>query len=163
MKSKISHFVFFAILIFSISIRVYYIQEQSRQRHFCLTTYDGLGYYMYLPAGLIYNDVRQLNWLPAIDKQYSVIGGWQYQTIKEKNGNFVFKYLGGTAIMQLPFFIMGHVVAKTWGYQADGFSPPYQYALVLAAFFYAFVGLFIYAVSSCSILRIKLWQSRSCC
>ena len=142
MKSKISHFVFFAILIFSISIRVYYIQEQSRQRHFCLTTYDGLGYYMYLPAGLIYNDVRQLNWLPAIDKQYSVIGGWQYQTIKEKNGNFVFKYMGGTAIMQLPFFIMAHVVAKTWGYQADGFSPPYQYALVLAAFFYAFVGLF---------------------
>ena len=142
MKSRFSLFAFFTILIISISIRIYDINKQWQHRQFCLTTFDALGYYMYLPAGLIYDDVLKVNWLQAIDVKYGVVGSWQYQTIKEKNGNFVFKYLGGVAIMELPFFLMGHAVAKSAGFEADGFSLPYQYALVVAAFFYAFIGLY---------------------
>ena len=142
MKSRFSLFAFFTILIISISIRIYDINKQWQHRQFCLTTFDALGYYMYLPAGLIYDDVLKVNWLQAIDVKYGVVGSWQYQTIKEKNGNFVFKYLGGVAIMELPFFLIGHAVAKSAGFEADGFSLPYQYALIVAAFFYAFIGLY---------------------
>lgn len=130
------------ILIVTVSIRWFYIQNLPKEKSFCITTYDALGYYLYLPAIFINKDLTQLEWLPAIDAKYSVIGGWQYQTIKEKNGNFVFKYLGGVAILELPFFCLGHLVSKITNSPSDGFSTPYQYSLVFAAFFYAFLGLF---------------------
>ena len=131
------------ILIVTLSIRLFYIQNLPKEKSFCVTTYDALGYYLYLPAIFINKDMTQLEWLPAIDAKYSVIGGWQYQTIKEKNGNFVFKYLGGVALLEFPFFCLGHVVSKITNLPSDGFSLPYQYSLVLAAFFYAFLGLIL--------------------
>ena len=55
-----------------------------------ITTWDALGYYMYLPAIFIYNDVKELKWFPEIDKEYSVSGGYMYQAQEHKNGNYVF-------------------------------------------------------------------------
>jgi hypothetical protein len=142
MKNKYSLVSFFAILTISLSIRAYYIQHPSNHKNFCLTTFDALGYYMYLPAIFIYQDVRQMAWLPAIDNQYAVTGGAAYQTVIAKNGNHVGKFLGGVALMQMPFFITAHIFTKINGYPSDGFSAPYQYAVFIAAFFYAFLGLF---------------------
>jgi hypothetical protein len=143
MKTNYTPLSIFVILIVIVFTRACYSPLGVREKPLRLTTYDALGYYMYLPSTIIYNDATQLKWLPAIDSQYTVIGGWQYQTIKEKNGNFVFKYLGGVALMELPFFLVGHAVAKMTHYPPDGFSAPYQYALLMAAFFYAFLGLFL--------------------
>jgi hypothetical protein len=131
------------IFLISISIRFYYIQNVPKESTFRLTTYDAFGYYMYLPAIFIHDDVSQLKWLPAIDSQYAVIGGWQYQTIKKKNGDHVFKYLGGVALLELPFFAISHIFCHLTSFPTDGFSLPYQYALVVSAFFYAFLGLII--------------------
>jgi hypothetical protein len=143
MRTNYAPLSIFVILIITVFIRVWYSPLIKNEKPLRLTTYDAFGYYMYLPSTIIYNDATQLKWLPAIDSQYAVIGGWQYQTIKEKNGNFVFKYLGGVALMELPFFLVGHAVAKMTDYPPDGFSAPYQYALLAAAFFYAFLGLFL--------------------
>ena len=85
---KYRNYSLFSLLLtflISISIRFHYIQNVPKESSFRLTTYDALGYYLYLPAIFIYKDMTQLEWLPAIDAKYSVIGGWQYQTIKEKN------------------------------------------------------------------------------
>ena len=90
MKSKYSITAFILIGIISISIRIDYAQKEAQQKQFCLTTYNAFGYYMYLPSALIYQDMRQLTWLPTIDRQYSVTGGSLYQAIKEKNGHHVF-------------------------------------------------------------------------
>ena len=108
-----------------------------------ITTWDALGYYMYLPAIFIYKDVKKLKWFPEIDKEYSVSGGWFYQAVKLKNGNYVFKYLGGVAIMQAPFFFIGHIVALNTDYKADGFSPPYQYALGFGIVLYIILAIFL--------------------
>lgn len=143
MKINYTPLSIFVILIITVFTRACYSPLGVREKPLRLTTYDALGYYLYLPSTIIYKDATQLKWLPAIDSQYTVIGGWQYQTIKEKNGNFIFKYLGGVALMELPFFLVGHVVAKMTDYPPDGFSAPYQYALLTAAFFYAFLGLFL--------------------
>ena len=89
-----------------------------------VTTWDAFGYYVYLPALFIYHDYKELKWLPEIDSKYAVTGGNGWQALKADNGNYVFKYLGGVAVMQLPFFLAGHVFAKGLGYPADGFSPP---------------------------------------
>ncbi len=108
-----------------------------------LTTYDAFGYYMYLPKLLIYKDV-QLNWLKPIDAKYHVVGGDDiYQAGKAANGNYVCSYFAGVAFLELPFFLIAHNSARALGFEADGFSPPYQYALVFGVLFYAFLGLFV--------------------
>lgn len=108
-----------------------------------ITTWDALGYYMYLPAIFIYKDVTELKWFAEVDKQYGVSGGYMYQAQFSENGNYVFKYLGGVAIIQAPFFFIGHLIALNTDYPADGFSPPYQYALGFGMILYVILALFL--------------------
>jgi len=109
-----------------------------------LTTWDALGYYMYLPSAFIYDDATQLKWFPEIDKKYYVSGGWVYQAnIYKKTNKYVFKYLGGVAIMEMPFFLVGHCIAKIFHYTADGFSPPYQYSIAFGVLLYCLLSVFL--------------------
>jgi hypothetical protein len=107
-----------------------------------LTTWDALGYYMYLPGIFIYKDLKEIKWFFENDEVYSLSGGKVYQAGKYKNGNYVFKYLGGVAILELPFFFIGHQIAKHTHYKADGFSSPYQYALGFGNLICFFIGYF---------------------
>ncbi|OJW96134.1 MAG: hypothetical protein BGO70_00160 [Bacteroidetes bacterium 43-93] len=106
------------------------------------TDWDNLGYYLYLPGIFTYHDIKALNWIHPIDSQYHMIGGQLYQANKVENGNMVSKYLGGVALMQTPFFFAGDWVANHYHCPVDGFSPPYQWAVAIAAIFYALLGLF---------------------
>lgn len=108
-----------------------------------VTTWDALGYYMYLPSIFIYQDITELKWLPEIDKQYSLSGGDIYQAQRHENGKYVFKYLGGVSIMEMPFFLIGHVIAINTKYKADGFSPPYQYSIAFGAVIYCILAIFL--------------------
>lgn len=108
-----------------------------------LTNWDGLGYYMYLPSGFIYDDFTELDWYPEMNEKYHLSGGDFYQANKADNGNYVNKYLGGVSIMQMPLFGIAHVIALNSDYPADGFSPPYQYTLAYGALFYCILALFL--------------------
>lgn len=108
-----------------------------------VTTWDAMGYYMYAPSMYIYHDYKELKWVPEIDAKYQLSGGIFYQALKDENGNYFYKYLGGVSLMQFPFFLAAHYMAPSLGYPQDGFSLPYQYAVVLAALFYAILGLFV--------------------
>ena len=108
------------ISIFLISYRGITIDTDSKAS-FVATNWDAFGYYVYLPAFLIYEDATKLEWLPAIDQKYGVTGGKLYQANKYKNGNYVFKYLGGVSLMELPWFLLGHSIAKWLDFPADGF------------------------------------------
>lgn len=108
-----------------------------------VTTWDALGYYMYLPSVFIYNDATQLKWFPGIDKKYQVSGGWVYQANIYKNNKYVFKYLGGVAIMEMPLFLIGHCIAETFHYEPDGFSAPYQYSIAFGVLVYCLLSVFL--------------------
>jgi hypothetical protein len=108
-----------------------------------ITTWDAFGYYMYLPATIIYHDFNKLDWVPNIDNQYAVTGGDGVQAEKAENGNYVFKYLGGVAILQLPFFLYAHCATNFCGCPADGFSSMYQYALSFGVILYCFLSLLL--------------------
>lgn len=107
------------------------------------TSWDAFGYYMYLPSVLIYDDVRTLEWLPQIDSTYHVTGGHLYQAMQLESGTFTNKYLCGVAILQLPFFGLGHIMAGMLGYPQDGFSAPYQYAIMFGGIVWVLIGLFL--------------------
>ncbi len=144
MKGKFSIFAILFVLVISIALRGYYYHFQSSERVFSHLTFDAFGYYMYLPSGIIYGDMTSVDWIDPMHQQYGVKGGdWLYQTILQNDGRHVFKYLGGVALLQSPFFLMAHLLAPSLGYAADGFSLPYQWAIILAAFFYGFLGLWL--------------------
>ncbi|MBI1306778.1 MAG: hypothetical protein GC181_09205 [Bacteroidetes bacterium] len=142
MKNKLSLFACITVCLIMLAYRISY-SGLVRDKPLKVISFDVFGYYMYLPSMLIYHDVTELNWLPEIENEYEVTGGYLYQSNKCDNGNYVNKYLGGVAILQLPFFLAAHVVALNSGFKADGFSPPYQYASALAGLFYCILAMFL--------------------
>lgn len=108
-----------------------------------VTTWDAFGYYMYLPSAFIYHDMRELNWVEEANRKYDLTGGELYQASLQKDGKYVFKYLGGVAIMQAPFFFIGHAIAHITGAPADGFSWPYQYCIAFGAILWVTLGLLL--------------------
>lgn len=105
--------------------------------------WDVSGYYMYLPATFIYQDLRQCNFRDEIIKKYKPTPDFQ-QAFRHTNGNFVMKYPIGMAIQYTPAFFLAHAYCKLTGqYPADGFSFPYQLMISVGSFFVALIGLFI--------------------
>jgi hypothetical protein len=132
-----------AIIVIALVMLQYRMWHITPERPLNITQWDAFGYYMYLPATVIYKDYKQLDWLTEIDKRYHVTGGDGWQADKLENGNYVFKYLGGVAIMQLPLFLLAHTIAKHSHYPPDGFSPPYQYVVSFGVILYCVLALFL--------------------
>jgi len=142
MKNKYSFIALFLIAIIVVSFR--FIPERyPKDKSLVVTTWDAFGYYIYLPSFFIYHDYKDLKWFPEIDKKYSVSGGWIYQANKCKNGNYLFSYTGGVAIMESPLFLFGHIFATNFGYKTDGFSPPYQFSIAFGAIIYFILALIL--------------------
>ena len=91
---------------------------------------DMEGYYVYLPATFIHGgfsgfqvkDTSYLKPWPNTDKIYT-------------------KYTSGVALLEAPFFLTAHLLSKPLGYESDGYSLIYSYALMAAGVFYMVMGL----------------------
>ena len=103
-------------------------------------SWDVSGYYFYLPALFIYQDITKLAWKDSIQEKYSPASSL-YQAFPHRSGNYIMKYSAGMAVMYLPFFIIGHAVALVGPWPADGFSLPYQLAINLGCLLVALAGL----------------------
>jgi len=136
MKSRLSILI---IISFTIFFRLSFSPINDKKIN--VLTYDAFGYYIYLPSIFIYDDYKELKWIDKIDDQYKVTGGKLYQANKEKNENYVFKYFCGVSILQAPFFAMANSTAEKLGFPPDGFSMPYQIAIVFSSIFYFILGL----------------------
>ncbi len=110
---------------------------------------DGLGYYSYLPAYLIYHDLSMESlFSPTRFYDYPSAGGTDFHPGEgfyryPGTGRYLVKYPIGMAIMMLPFFILGHLSSPLWGFIQDGFSPTYQVAVALSAIFFMLAGIYI--------------------
>lgn len=106
-------------------------------------SWDNYGYYLHLPATLIYKDPGITgHWVDTLNNKYQKDRPF-YQVWDGTNGRKVNVYPVGLAICNLPFFLGGHLFAKISGYAADGLSPPYQWAMILSALFYAILGMWL--------------------
>ncbi|GAB5539037.1 MAG: hypothetical protein Salg2KO_11400 [Salibacteraceae bacterium] len=108
------------------------------------TTWDVLGYYLYLPATFIHADpmLDNIDWIEKANENYKLTGTIYQLSYKNKNGPMYF-FLMGMALFYLPFFILGHLLTIAIGGIADGFSPIYQYTLVAGGIFYTLLGVFL--------------------
>ncbi len=103
-------------------------------------SWDVMGYYLYLPAAIIYKDLKTLSFKDKILETYRPTSGF-YQAFQHESGNFVMKYPIGMAILYLPFFLIAHFLAGLLGFPTDGFSLPYQMGISWGSIFMAFMGL----------------------
>jgi hypothetical protein len=95
---------------------------------------DKAGYYVYLPAALKYN-FNPESFPQDMDKKTG--HGFTLE-------NKVFtKYTYGVALLQMPFYLLADIFAEQMGFERDGFSPIYHWAVNVAAVFYLMFGLLL--------------------
>jgi len=117
-------------------------------------SWDVFGYYLYLPFTFIYHDLglKDFSVVDGILDKYHNTSTF-YQAIAMPEGHYVMKYSMGMSFFYAPFFFIGHVVARVSGFPADGFSLPYQYAILTGGILYTLLG--IWALSS---LLVRLFS-----
>lgn len=132
--------VWVACLLIIFTILAYDINDTYWDDYQKIIYWDVLSYYAYLPATYIYNDIS----LSFIDKNPVLYGDkfWPYKT---PTGKYAIKTSMGLAFLYAPFFFVAHPMAQMLGYEANGYSPPYKFALTLSALFYLAIGLYFLA------------------
>jgi hypothetical protein len=101
---------------------------------------DAKGYYAYLPATFIYHDFN-FNFFEQIEKTKYYNKNLYYDYRSGANGSTINKYYCGTAIAELPFFLIAHGISYLSNNEMDGYSRLYPVLISIAAIFYLFIGL----------------------
>jgi hypothetical protein len=105
--------------------------------------WDVSTYYWYLPSIFVYHDLKHQAFGPTIIDKYHPTPSFD-QSYVGPAGNRVITYSSGMAVMYFPFFILAHITAPYFGYPADGFSLPYQFALSMGSLLISFIGLWFF-------------------
>lgn len=131
MKRLLYNSSFFVLLFIAVSgitlIFCDWLAHSSAQQPFTKIDGDGKDYYSYLTSAFISKDLAHL------DPNTSFI-------VETPTGN-INVHPVGVAVLQLPFFGLGYLVAMISGQNTDGFSLPFQLAICLAALCYLMLGL----------------------
>lgn len=100
-------------------------------------SWDVLGYYLYLPSTFVHNDffLSNYEWL-KVEAENRMLADNLYMVSSAPNGKAMYFFLMGMAFLYFPFFIIAHLLAPVLGYNADGFSEPYLYAMVICGLVY---------------------------
>lgn len=143
-----TRFSFAAALLISLTFVFVKIRQVCTVEPFIRESYaiswDIYGYYLHLPATFIHNDpgIEDRAWLDSLNTKYQA-GRPFYQAHPGQNNRMVNVYPAGLAICNLPFFTLGHISAKLFGYPPDGLSPPYQWAIIFSGLFYGVLGCWL--------------------
>lgn len=131
------------VILCYILIRVSFLfQKWDKPGTEATLSWDVFGYYLYLPASLIYDDLGGLGFVDEIISTYHPSGSF-YHAVEQADGQHVMKYPVGMALIYLPLFLLGHLGAFLSNFPMDGFSWPYQFAISMGCICYAFLGLWV--------------------
>ncbi|HRG58369.1 MAG TPA: hypothetical protein PK323_05380 [Bacteroidia bacterium] len=102
---------------------------------------DAWGYYAYLPAVFVYQDLHFTFYEKIMH------GGYfeerlAYEYRVGNDGKVANKYFCGTAVAISPFYIIAHIISPFFGYSNDGYNRIYILSVNIAAVFYTVLGLF---------------------
>lgn len=126
------------ILFFAFVVMFTNFNNNLWKKKYGVVVHDVVSYYGYLPAALIYHDLT----FEFVQRDPAVFMGkiFDYQT---PDGRHYQKMTMGLAFLYLPFFFLGHLWAWLSGAPMDGFSQPYMFALLFAAFFYVVAAFWV--------------------
>lgn len=110
-------------------------------------SWDACGYHNYLPALFIYQDIEKYEYYDKIDSIYKPTGNdiKRYALLSvEKNKNICNQYPIGVSIFQsISFFIAHQFANNTKIFPSDGYSSPYQHAVLINSILFVIFGLII--------------------
>ncbi len=132
-KNFVSAIVVFIVLL---SLMSSFYSHRLWKKEERVVFWDVKSYYAYLPAVLIHGDLT----FSFIDEQPEIYADriWPDPL---PNGNKLIITTMGLAILYMPFFLMGHLVALVTGAETTGYSPPYFFFLLASSVFYLMLGL----------------------
>lgn len=105
---------------------------------------DGFGYYAYLPAVFIDHNFTMKT---PLAYRWTVVGhlvlpyNWTGIAPYPQTGRMLDKYTSGTALLQMPLFVIGHIFARMLHLRP--YSAPYQIANVLSALTFFALGTYL--------------------
>ena len=100
---------------------------------------DGLGYYCYLPAAVIYQDFSY----DFYDKKENNINPFYKPGFNEYKNQFYNKYYCGTAICLLPFFLLGIIISAIAGTDINGYTDTFLMLVSIASIIYYLLSVFM--------------------
>lgn len=151
-NSKWFYLVLFLIVFLLINAR------QSRITNFgCEICADKAGYYMYLPA-IFHLGFGASNYEEGFDNRHG--DGFRIDREKDK---IITKFTSGVALLLLPFYAIGALIASIFGLDVQPYSGFYLFFVNIGAAFYLALGLFFlrkwlnfYVDSNCSLYSVLL-------
>ncbi len=102
---------------------------------------DAWGYYAYLPAVFIYQDLH-FNFYQKVMHEGYFEERLAYEYRVGNDGKVANKYFCGTALVMSPFFLGAHVISAILGHPLDGYNRIYILSVNIAAIFFTILGLF---------------------
>ncbi len=139
MRPSWSFLAILAVVALALSIILQLRLWEQRDR---VIEWDVHGYYAFLPALFIYDDIR----LEKSDYRVETPGESDYYYFWPNftpEGKKIIKYPVGLAVLYSPFFFIAHAIAPLVDAPATGFSPPYKVLLQIGGLFYLCFGLLL--------------------
>ena len=136
LTSKITILIIVLIMAI-ISSNIYWGKKNHLKR---LIEVDAKGYYAYLPALFIYHDLN-FGFFEKIEQdKFQNKNFYDYRTAAD--GRIINKYYCGTALLEMPFFIIAHSFSHLLDLNTDGYSKIYYILIGIGALCYVFIGLY---------------------
>lgn len=139
----------YAVLIFIIIASFFIPKRHCNWRHSSILRWDISGYYLYLPALFIYDDLGQLKFYDKLDSTYELSKGVRHyaQYPQENTGKVLNKYAIGISLGELPMFMVADFYCKYINkhYARDGYSMPYQVSVAISNIIWLIVGMYFLA------------------
>ncbi|TXF90432.1 hypothetical protein FUA23_06485 [Neolewinella aurantiaca] len=137
--NRISRFAF--LLVFLVMAATSLIRNEVFRGTTNVITWDGYGYYAYLPGAFIYGDIEHYAFAEQHFEDYDISSSIYQLNPTEDGGRFPI-YNIGLSVIWTPAFLVTHgIVSATGIAPADGMSYPYQLMVVLMGLLFAFLGL----------------------
>lgn len=143
MKAIYSLYAYILGCLFLAVASFWFYPKWQKEKTEATLSWDVSGYYLYLPAAFIYDDLKQVAFLEEVIEKYRQVPDSNQSLFEYHNGNRIMKYSMGQAVLYSPFFFVAHLYALNSSYPADGYSAPYQLGIQLGSLLIAFLGLFV--------------------
>ena len=117
---------------------------------------DGHGYYAYLPAIFIHDDLNFSFYDQVVKDRYD---GNSYWFLIGAHDNVINKYYAGTAICMAPAFLVAHNVFSSD--QSDGYSKDHLRSVIVSALLFLMIGM-IFINKTLKSYGIGKWMRAVC-
>ena len=145
MKNRFSLFCFILLTVIDLAWFVFYAPWNFAAMK---SNGDSFGYYCYLPATFIHHDLSDLRYSYYYSQKEcgSIKDSTKPATLQEAHlykNKQVIKYTCGIAILEAPFFFIGHVVTKLLHVPANGYSFYYMFFVNWGNLLFILTGVFL--------------------